>query len=107
MGNDVFNKPIFIFVLGGLLAFGGSYVTTQQASQASVTSNSVRLSALEDYVTEHKRVSVTQADLSRVEKLIQDTQRNYVTKDEFNAAFSSLLRAVTELRDEVRDSRRR
>ena len=104
--NELLNKPIVLFLFGALLAVGGNYISTQSTAQVTVSSNSVRIAALEEYVSDHKRTAVSKDELNRLESLIRDTQRNYVTKDEFQQFTGSMLRAVQELRDEIRDTRR-
>jgi hypothetical protein len=102
--SGVMNSPLAIFVLGGFLAFGGNYVSNMTQDRTTVSNNSVRLNALEEYVTEHKRVSVSKDDLQRMQIELKDVQKSYITRDEFQLAFTSLQRSVAEMRQEIRDA---
>jgi hypothetical protein len=89
---DTLGKPFLLFLIGGLVTF---------ALQWAVIG--VRVASLEQYVAEHKQSSVTREDLNGVRSELKDVQKSYITRDEFNAAFTSLQRGVSDLRDEIRD----
>jgi hypothetical protein len=89
---DMLGKPFVLFILGGIVTFGLQWAIVGQ-----------RVSVVEEYITEHKRVSVTREDLNSLRSEVKDFQRAYITRDEFNAAFSSLQRGIADLKDEVRD----
>jgi hypothetical protein len=102
--SGALNSPLAIFILGGVLLMGGNYVSNMMAERSTVSNNSVRIGALEEYVAEHKRVSVTKDDLQRMQAELKDVQKSYITRDEFNLAINGLNRSVQEMRQEIRDA---
>lgn len=91
--SGALNSNLTIFILGGLMLMGGNYISNMMSDRSTVTSNSVRLAALEEKMMGLK-----------IE--LKDVQKSYITRDEFNLAINNLNRSVQDMRQEVREAMR-
>lgn len=101
--QNLAKHPLVIAAIGGILTLGGGWMRDRLSVETREASNAIRIESLETYRSDHSKVSVSREDLARVESALKESQRSYVTKEEFSQFSSAMLRASDELRTEMRE----